>query len=365
MSRDSLRSDDATVDRYAESASAFRGLPGDLIVVVLYTVFAAGMIAVVGGLSSGLRFVIGIPLVLFVPGYAVLAALFPGRPSRNAGRVSSLSGMSQRFDSMRSIQERGVRWGERVALSFGLSMFINPLLALALDLSPFPFRTGPIVVLIVLFSLLLTFVGFIRRFQLPRAQRFAVPVGYWIDDFVDGVTGSPVDALLNVVLILSVLVATASMTYAFAVPKDAGERTGVAIGTLDDSGQFTTDKPEGFTVGEPHQLALLIRNHENQPMDYTVVVQLQRVSEGGEVLSREQLDRFSTPTIPVNRTWQSQRTVTPTIAEDNLQLTYLIYTDDVPQNPTDQNAYRAIHLTIDVASGGGGGGGGGEGGGGG
>ncbi|HET7323032.1 MAG TPA: DUF1616 domain-containing protein [Halococcus sp.] len=363
MSRDSLPGDDATADRYADSASSLRGLPGDLIVLIIYTVVVGGFI-VVGDLSSILRFVIGIPFLLFVPGYAVLAALFPGRPSRNAGQVSSLSGMSRRFTSMRSIQQRGVRWGERVALSFGLSLFIIPILALILDLTPFPFRTGPIVTVLVLFSLLFALGGVVRRLRLSRAERFAVPVGYWAEDFLDGITDSPVDALLNIVLILAILVATASMTYALAVPKDAASYTGFSVGTQ-NNGQFTVhDYPDSFTVGEPQPLTARIENHERQPMDYTVVIQLQRTSDTGEVLARDKLDQFSTPTIPENRTWQRQHTVTPTIAEDNLQLTYLLYKGDVPQNPTERNAYRSIHLTIDVSGGGGGGGRGGGGGGG-
>src|SRR5699024_4797486 len=82
VSRDSLTGDGASVDRYAESASSLRGLPGDLILATLYALVVGTAIAVVG-LPELPRFVLGAPLVLFLPGYAVLSALFPGRPSRN------------------------------------------------------------------------------------------------------------------------------------------------------------------------------------------------------------------------------------------------------------------------------------------
>lgn len=354
MSRDSLSGDDATVDRYASSASAFRGLPGDLIVLIVYTVLVGGLVGFAGGVPEAVQFVLGVPLLLFVPGYSLLAALFPGRPSRNAGRVSSLSGMSRRFSSMRSIQQRGVRWGERVALSFGLSLFLIPLLALALDLTPFLFRTGPIVVTLVVFSLATTAVGIIRRLRLPRAQRFAVPVGYWASDLVDGLTGSPIDVLLNVVLILSVVVAAASMSYALAVPQEGETFTNLYLGTQDGSGDVVLDNyPTNFTTGQPEQLTIGVENHEQQPMNYTVVVQLQRLDDAGEVLAREELERFSTPTVPANQTWQRQHTVAPTITEGNLQLTYLLYRGDTPQNPTERNAYRETHLSINVSGGGG------------
>jgi uncharacterized membrane protein len=355
VSRDSL-SENAATDRYAESASSLGGLPGDLLLVVAYALVAGGL--VIMGLPSALQFLVGVPLAVFVPGYTVLSVLFPGRPSRNAGQVSSLSGMSRTFSSLRSIQQRGVRWGERVALSFGLSLFIIPLLALVLDFSTLVFdtgslyRTGPIVATLVGFSMLCALVGVVRRLRLPRAQRFGVPVGYWIDDFVGGLTGSPVDALLNVVLILSVLVGAASMTYALAVPQDGSSATNFYVGTQNGSGGVTLDHPRNLTAGQPQQLTVGIQNHEGEPANYSVVVQLQRYS-GEEVLTRNTLDRFSTGTIPQNRTWQRQHRVTPTITEDNLQLVYLLYRGDPPQNPTEQNAYRSIHLSVNVSGGGG------------
>ena len=188
VSRDPLTGNDTTIERYDSGASGLRGLPGDLLVLVLYTAVAGGLIGVVGDLPTVVRAVLGLPLLLVVPGYALVAALFPGRPSRTADRSSSLSRLSQRYDSARSIQERGVRWGERLALSFGLSLFIAPLLALALDLSATllgtgsPYRTRPIVGIVVVFSLVFAIAGIVRRLRLPRSERFSVPVGYWIDE---------------------------------------------------------------------------------------------------------------------------------------------------------------------------------------
>lgn len=358
MSRDSLTGDDATVDRYASSASAFRGLPGDLILLVAYTVLVGSLIGFApDSVPPTFRFVIGIPLLVFVPGYSLLAALFPGRPSRNAGQVSSLSGMSRRYSTMRSIQQRGVRWGERVALSFGLSLFLIPLLALALDLTPFLFRTGPIVATLVVFSLALASVGIVRRLRLPRAQRFGAPLGYWLEDLTDGLTGAPIDALLNVVLILSVLVAAASMSYALAVPRDGEAFTSLYVGTQDGSGEVVLENyPQNFTVDQPEQLTVGVENHERRPTNYTVVIQLQRTDDAGNVLAREELDRLRSPTVPDNRTWQQQHTVAPTVAEDQLKLTYLLYRGDPPQNPTERNAYEETHIWINASGGGGGGG---------
>lgn len=352
VSRDSLDGGGQS-DRYVDSAAAFRGLPGDLIVGFLYTVVVAPLI-VLGGLPATVQFVLGIPLLLFLPGYAVLAALFPGRPSRNAGRVSSLSGMSRRFESMRSIQRRGVRWGERAALSFGLSLFAVPLLALALGFLPIlfgtgsPYRTAPIVGILAVVTLAGMVVGFVRRLRLPRAERFAAPAGYWARDFADGLTDSPADALLNVVLVLSILVATVALTYTFATPQEAEAPTMFRVGAFNDSDQLDFDYPTNLTEGEEQQYVVSVENEEQVAANYSVVVQLQN-RNGSEVLSRDQLTQFSSPTVPANRTWQNPHQITPTTSGENLQLVYLLYEGEPPGDPTAENAYRTAHLSVDVA----------------
>ena len=60
--------------------------------------------------SGALRIVLGLAFVLFFPGYTLIAALFPGK------------------DALDSI--------ERLALSFGLSIAVVPLIGLILNLYP-------------------------------------------------------------------------------------------------------------------------------------------------------------------------------------------------------------------------------------
>jgi uncharacterized membrane protein len=369
VSRDPLTGNDTTIERYDSGASGLRGLPGDLLVLVLYTAVAGGLIGVVGDLPTVVRAVLGLPLLLVVPGYALVAALFPGRPSRTADRSSSLSRLSQRYDSARSIQERGVRWGERLALSFGLSLFIAPLLALALDLSATllgtgsPYRTRPIVGIVVVFSLVFAIAGIVRRLRLPRSERFSVPVGYWIDDLADGFSGSPADVLLNIVLILSILVAAVSMSYALSVPKDGETATNVALlNESADGGLETVHRNVTLTAGEASQpLTLEVQNHEGEATNYTAVVQLQRLNDGGEVVGRSELTRFRSPTVPANRPWQRQHRITPNVTGERLQLTYLLYEGEPPQNPTERNAYVTTHLSVDIVGSGGAGSAGGSG----
>ena len=351
MSRDSLSDTNITNDRYVNSASALHGLPGDLLIILLYAGTIGTLLGYVDGIPSGIRFVLGIPLLLFIPGYSLLAALFPGRPSRKKDQ-NSFSEFSQHFRTTRSIQQRGIRWGERVALSFGLSLFIIPLLALGLDLTPFPFRSGPIVATLSLFSLTLSFVGIVRRLRLPRTQRFAVPLGYWIEEFTKALKRPPIDAILNVVLILSIVVAAASMTYALAVPQDGETYTSLFLVTQNGSEEpVAANYPTNFTTGEEQSLIVGIKNKEQKTMNYTMVVQLQRINDADQVTQRERLDQFSTPTVPENQTWRTRRSVAPEFSGKNLKLTYLLYRgEDLPQNPNERNSYRETLLWINISN---------------
>jgi len=75
----------------------------DLALVILFTLLCIPF-ALIPPLNeiSPIRIILGLPLVLFLPGYSLIAALFP--------RKDDLDGI------------------ERVALSFGLSIAIVPLI---------------------------------------------------------------------------------------------------------------------------------------------------------------------------------------------------------------------------------------------
>jgi uncharacterized membrane protein len=80
------------------------------------------------------------------------------------------------------------------------------------------------------------------------------------------------------------------------------------------------------------------------------VVQLQTVEQTGNettVLSREELARFET-TIEHNETHHERHTLAPTRTGENLRVKYLLYKNTTPETPTEANAYRDLHLWIDV-----------------
>lgn len=355
MSRDSL--DDVRADGYAsaESVGSIQAVLGSLVAIVLYLALAWAVITLPAVNTTPVRFVVVVPLLLFFPGYAFLSTLFPGRQPRETESVSPLS-RSARFGSVRSIEQRGITWGERAALSFGLSLVWLPILALILAASPWDLTVEPIFAIVSGFVLLFATVGGVRRARLPPSERFVIPYQRWLVDARAAFSRSPADTLLTAVLALSMLAALASIGYALAVPTDATSSSEFYVGTINQSNNTDTlvydGYPDRFVQGQPAQLTVGIENQEGRTAQYTVVAQFQRVGiTNGEtrVLERSEAARFRT-TIPADNTedtWNRTHRVSSPFTSNgqDVRLVYLLYVGDAPPaNPTIANS--EYHLWV-------------------
>jgi len=94
--------------------------------------------------NTPLRIIVGFPLILFLPGYSLICALFPKK------------------DELNPI--------EKIALSIGLSIAIVVIIGLALNYTPWGIRLGPILLAISSFTLILGGVGEARRLNKKRNE---------------------------------------------------------------------------------------------------------------------------------------------------------------------------------------------------
>ena len=336
-----------------------RALPADLAAVLFAVVLTNVVVFLPIINESPIRIVGGLVFVLFVPGYAFIAALFPEKgtsPLETADEANAAESPSAMSDGL-SFRDRGIDGIERVALSFGLSIAIVPLIGLALNFTPFGIRLVPVVFSLSGFIVITTAIAAVRRWELPEEDRFRVPYREWFE------TGrkelfepdTKTDAVLNVALAIAVLLAVSSVVYAVAVPPQGEQFSEFYILTEDDDGELVADGyPEEFAVGEPESIHVGIGNNEYETIDYTVVVQLQEVRGEGnesEVVDRAEVDRWSA-TVAHNETWIEQQTLTLSdpILGDELRLTFLLYADEPAAEPTRENAYRDLHLWISVST---------------
>jgi uncharacterized membrane protein len=164
--------------------------------------------------ETPVRIVLGLAFVLFVPGYAFVAALFPERGSgptvNEGGECDEDAALAGDGDAA---EERGIDGTERVALAFGTSIAIVPLIGLVLNFTPFGIRLVPILASVSLFTLACAAVGARRRWELPPEERLAVPFREWYAGARAELFApdSQTDVVLNVVMVASIVLAASSV----------------------------------------------------------------------------------------------------------------------------------------------------------
>ena len=215
----------------------------DLSLIIILSIVLALFIYVVPEFPG--RIVIGLPFILFFPGYALIATLFPEKKS---------------LDLI-----------ERIALSFGLSIAVVPLIGFGLNYTPFGIRLDPILWSLIAFNVAFSIAGMWRR-------------GRSIEPFlpfkVDAITalakkelnsGTKLDRALTVVLVLAILSSVVALVYVIAVP-----RQGEAFSEfyLLGPGGKATNYPHNLTIGENASVTVGLANHNYRTINYTVEVWL-------------------------------------------------------------------------------------------
>ena len=311
-------------------AEAAGDIPGDLIAVAAATAVTAACVYVPVLNETFLRILFGVAMVLFIPGYALIAALFPAK--------GDLDGI------------------ERVALSFGLSIAVVPLIGLALNYTPWGIRLDPILASLSIFTLAMTLIAWYRRLLLPPGERFTVParamIGAAWAELYDR-EGSPVDRALSVVLVLSIVAAIATTAYVIAVPKEGEHFTEFYI--LGAKGK-AADYPTDFRAGSNQSLIIGVGNHEYREVPYTVEVlalnqTFDPATNRSTIHAAAPLDRFTLP-VPHNETSELPWEFSVPSPEYN-RIEFLLFNETVP-GPAVTGAdrinasYRDLHLWVRV-----------------
>ena len=332
--------DETLVDRLARPA-----VPLDLLAVVGYAALAVLLLSQPGVYGTPLGVAIGLPLVLFAPGYALVSLLFPGATPDDAAVDRTLP----------EVRQHGLVGTERAALGFGISVATIPILGVAVSASPWSLTPATVLLSVAGVSAGLSTLAAIRRLRRPTDRRFALPVRAWTDGARRAFsTGSPLDRALNVGLAVVVVAAFATVGYAVAAPGDGEHFTNVSLLSQNDTGELVAeDYPRNFTRGESRPMVVELTNHEGHRTRYSVVVELQRVDQaadgGPKVLTDRKLATF-TPTVGAGERWRTTHEVTPTMTGENLRLVYLVYEGEPPANPSADNAYRHVHVWVDVTA---------------
>ncbi|WP_146417850.1 DUF1616 domain-containing protein [Haloarcula hispanica] len=298
----------------------------DLLVTVGYT--AVVLFATLSSLEGVLLTAIALPFLLFVPGYAVVAALFPIRnPEDEHHRLITT---------------------ERMLYSVVASICLAIIVGVNLEFTPWPIRPTPVVTALAIVTVVATGIAWYRRYKRTQTglSQTSMPFGNSRADS-GGSDGEGVQ-LGTVVVGVAILVTFASVALVAAQPQRGEAYTEFGLLTENETGDLeASGYPEQIALGEPEQMYFTVTNHEMETTEYVVVVQMARTAPTGEVIERIRLDTYSNRTAAGDR-WLQRHTVTPVLEGERLRLTYLLYRGSQPDQPTAENAYREAHIWVDV-----------------
>jgi uncharacterized membrane protein len=285
-------------------------VPTDLLIIIGLVLLTDIFVLTPGLSETAVRKFLGLLLVLFLPGYSLLAALRPAKSD--------------------------LKWIERVALSFGLSIAVVPLIVLGLNYTPWSIRLLPILICLSVFTLVMGGLAYLRRRKLPESEAFEVHIrGTAVSlkaDILDRPT-SKLDRALTIVLILSILLSVITLTYIIATPKEGEHYTEFYI--LGPGGKADNYSSK-YILGQTGNVIIGIVNHEYRPVNYTMEIRLENTS-----LSLPENQKHIS--LGHNETWEEPVAYTPPFEGQKMKLEFLLF------NETDTTApYRDLYLWIDV-----------------
>jgi len=250
--------------------------------------------------SNVLRIILGLPFILFLPGYTLLAAFYPRRTD--------------------------LRLIERVALSFGLSIAVAVLVGLMLNYT-WGLGMYPIIVSLALFIFVTSIIAWFRRRRLPAEEGFSIHLNA---DFLRGRATSRLNRVLAIVLSAFVLGVIGTLAYVIVTPKAGEKFTEFYVLGLDGKAE---NYPQELTVGDEGNVILGIANHEHEGnLVYRVEITI-----NGEVNSI-----IGPLTLPNEEKWQNEVGFTPHKAGENQKLEFILYKQG------EDKPYKLLYLWVDV-----------------
>ena len=190
-----------------------------------------------------IRSVLGLPLILFIPGYVVLFALFPTKK-----------------------EDKGIDRLERIAFSFGLSVAIVPLLGFILNYTPWGIRFESVLFFLFIFIFVFGVIAIYRWMKLPRDRRFINYLDIPLPKF-----NNNLDKILVILFIISISTASGSIIYVIINPRTGESFTEFYI--LGPTGKIT-EYPKNLIKGEKTSVIIGLLNHEYKQINYTIEIWL-------------------------------------------------------------------------------------------
>jgi len=246
-----------------------------------------------------LRVALAVPFIIFSPGYALIAALYP--------RADSLDGI------------------ERLALSFGTSIAVVPLLGLGLNYTPWGIRLIPILASVAAFIVAVCVIAWLRRRRLLPQERFGFS---FVRPRVDWRSMTPIDRILTAALVASIIFAVSILIYAIATPRQGEQFTEFYM--LGTSG-MAEGYPATVRAGQGADLILGLVNHEGETRSYRGEARLGgdpaavRLSTKAEGATQSGDSAIVISGLADEQTWEGTVAISPLVPGEDRKLELLLF----------------------------------------
>jgi len=315
---------------------SFNRYPVDIILCMIWSVILLPISLL--EIEGTLRIILGLPFILFIPGYMLIFALFPAKKT-----------------------DRGIDIIERITLSFGLSIAVVPLIGLGLNYTSWGIRLESVLISIFIFIIGIGLIGFYRWIKTNPDERFIISF-----DLSFSKSESKLDKALTIIIIISIIISLSLLIYVIIAPKTGEKFTEFYL--LGQSGR-ADEYPKDLTVGENTSVIIGLVNHEYKTVNYTIEIWLinQTTVENQTVynhmwfMKKINITLDHTP-IKTEETWRPQWEYNYNFSinqKGNLKLAFLLFINPTEQYEHDKdykniaeqkinNAYRSLHLWLTV-----------------
>ena len=301
-------------ERSFKPGDYIQGMAFDLKLILVFIVLMGVFVFIPGLNMTIFRPILGLFIILFVPGYSFIAALFPARSGINS-------------------IERGV-------LSFIFSIVVTALFGFALNYTPLGIRLEPIAACLSIFIVICVLIANKKRHDLPEDERFALDISILYNSVAHIISpeayqngGGFTNKALNVLIVIALLVSMGAITYAIILPKQGETFTEFyVLGADGVAGHY----PVNMALGNESQVIVGTVNHEHRTVTYDLVVSLNGTD-------RNKWINTESFTLDDNQTMEKKVDIVPDTVGANVKIQFLLYADGNFSAP-----YKELHIWVNV-----------------
>ncbi|MFZ3170037.1 MAG: DUF1616 domain-containing protein [Candidatus Methanoperedens sp.] len=280
----------------------------DLIFIPILVILAIIFVLIPPFNQGFLRIIFALPLLLFLPGYMLIAVIFP-----KCGELSSI---------------------ERFTFSTSFSIAITVFDGFGLNYTRWGFKSDSITISLSLLIGILSLLTFIQRWRYGK-ESYSFTLSdirsfYYTLKNKEPETGPDhaLEKMLIKTMIISILIVSAMLIYEKVTTEPEKFTSLYILGADGKAENYLTE----VSIGEPYTILVGVENYEYAPVNYTL-----RVNFGGKILKEYPV------ILDHNNRWLNNVTVIPELASsiasgNKTKLEFELFKDN--------KSYRSVHLMV-------------------